>query len=303
MAEQPSDPSWAWCGGRVVPFGEARVPIEDRGLQFGESLYEVIAVARGEPFRLADHVERMAGAAREIGIAAGVPDPAEWRSIVAELFRLEPHPAAILYAQVTGGAAPRSHLPSRTPAPLFFAYLRSYSFPTPAETVRGIAAVTVADSRWQRRDLKTSMLLPAVLARKEALARRAQEAIFVGQDGLVNEGAVSTVFAVHGRAVATPPASQRILEGISTRVVEEICRETGIAFAARPLPLADLRRADEIFVTSTTVLLMPVVRLDGNPVGGGVAGKVTLDLAGRFQRAFWGQGGPPPAARPTGGSG
>jgi D-alanine transaminase len=292
MDELRSDPAWAWCGGRVVAFTDARVPIEDRGLQFGESLYEVIAVVRGEPFRLSDHVLRMENAAREIGIAAGVPGLERWKDMVAELYRLEPHPAAVLYAQVTGGAAARSHVPVATPEPFFFAYLRRYSFPKPAETVRGIAAVALPDSRWQRRDLKTGMLLPAVLARKDALARGAQEAIFVGQDGLVNEGAVSTVFAVHGRAVATPPANQRILEGISTTVVEQVCREAGVTFSARPLPLADLRKADEMFVASTTVLLMPVVRLDGVPVGGGVPGKVTLDLAGRFQKLFWGPRGP-----------
>jgi D-alanine transaminase len=293
MTDQQSDPAWAWCGGGVVTFADARVPIEDRGLQFGESLYEVIAVTRGEPFRLADHVARMGSAAREIGIAPGVPALPKWREIVAELHRREPHPSAILYAQVTGGAAPRSHVPSKVPDPFFFAYLRAYSFPKAAETVRGIAAVTFPDSRWQRRDLKTAMLLPAVIARRDALARGAQEAIFVGQDGLVNEGAVSTLFAVHGRTVATPPANQRILDGVSTRVVEEICREAGVTFSVRPLPVSDLRKADELFIASTTVLLMPVVRLDGDPVGSGAPGRLTLDLAGRFQRVFWGREGPP----------
>jgi D-alanine transaminase len=293
MTDEAGGPAWAWCGGRVVAFADARVPIEDRGLQFGESLYEVVAVPRGEPFRLSEHVSRMGNAAREIGLGPGVPELGQWREIVAELYRRDPHPSAILYAQVTGGTAPRSHVPTTVPDPLFFAYLRRYSFPKLAETVRGIAAITLPDPRWQRRDLKTPMLLPAVLARRDALARGAQEAIFVGQDGLVNEGAVSTVFAVHGRTVATPPANQRILEGISTRVVEEICRDAGAAFSVRPLPLADLRRVDELFIASTTVLLMPVVRLDGDPVGGGGPGKLTLDLAGRFQRAFWGPEGPP----------
>ena len=293
MTDESGGPAWAWFGGGVVPFVDARVPIEDRALQFGESLYEVVGVPRGEPFRLSEHVSRMQTAAREIGLGPGVPDLAGWRVIVAELHRREPHHSAILYAQVTGGTAPRSHVPATAPDPLFFAYLRRYSFPRLAETVRGIAAITLPDPRWQRRDLKTPMLLPAVLARRDALARGAEEAIFVGQDGLVNEGAVSTVFAVHGRTVATPPANQRILEGISTRVVEEICRDAGVAFSVRPLPLADLRRADELFIASTTALLMPVVRLDGDPVGSGGPGKLTLDLASRFQRVFWGAAGPP----------
>jgi len=293
MTDLSADPAWAWYDGRLVAFSEARVPLEDRGLQFGESLYEVIAVVRGEPFRLSDHVERMRSGAQELGLAAGVPQLSEWRAIVAELHRNDPHPTAILYAQVTGGTAPRSHVPAQTPRPFFFAYLRRFAFPPPNAIARGIAAVTFADQRWQRRDLKTAMLLPAVLARKEALARGAEEAIFVGQDGFVNEGAVSTVFAVLGRVVATPPASQRILAGISGRVVEEICREVGVSFSVRPLALGDLRNADELFVASTTVLLMPVVRLDGVPVGSGTPGRVTLRLAQSFRRMFWGSDGPP----------
>jgi len=293
MVTRAPTPAWAWCGVRLVAFAEARVPLEDRGLQFGESLYEVIAVVRGEPFRLSDHVERMRNGAREIGLAAGVPEVSEWRAMIAELHRREPHSTAILYAQVTGGTAPRSHVPAETPEPFFFAYLRAYAFPKPAEIARGIAAVTFPDPRWQRRDLKTVMLLPAVLARKEALARGAEEAIFVGQDGFVNEGAVSTLFAVHDGTVASPPADQRILEGVSTRVIGEVCRQLGVAFSVRPLPLSDLRTADEIFIASTTVLLMPVVRLDGQTVGNGAPGAVTLRLADGFQRVFWGQEGPP----------
>jgi D-alanine transaminase len=293
MTDVPVDPAWAWFGGSLVPFVEAHVPLEDRGLQFGESLYEVIAVARGEPFRLSDHVDRMRSGAGEIGLAEGVPSLSGWRSIVAELHRHEPHPSAILYAQVTGGTAPRSHVPKQPPPPFFFAYLRRFTFPSAEETARGIAAVTLADQRWQRSDLKTVMLLPAVLARKEALARGAEEVIFVGRDGLVNEGAVSNVFAVLGGAVTTPPASRRNLAGITGMVVEEICRDAGVPFSVGPLAVSELRKADELFVASTTALLMPVVRMDDVPVGVGSPGRVTLLLAQSFRDMLWGPAGPP----------
>lgn len=293
MTERPGTPAWAWFGGHLVPFAEARVPLEDRALQFGEGLYEVIAVVAGEPFRLANHVERMRGAARELGLHSGVPELEQWKSIVARLHRREPHPTAILYAQVTGGAAPRSHVPPEPPQPFFFAYLRSFAFPVPVDISRGIAAITFPDSRWQRRDLKTVMLLPAVLARKEALAQGAEEAIFVGQDGFANEGSASTLFAVLNKTVITPPSSYRILPGVSTVVVEEICAQLGLAFSTRPLTLSDVRCAEELFVASTALLLMPVVRLDAKPVGDGVPGSITLQLAYHFQRRFWGQHGPP----------
>jgi len=292
MAEKTPSPGWAWCGGRLLPFSEARVPLEDRGLQFGESIYEVVAVVGGEPFRLPDHVDRMVAGARELGLESGVPDLGRWKAIVAQLYRREPHRTAVLYAQLTGGAAARRHVPLERPEPFFAAYLRQYTFPMPSETARGIAAITYPDTRWQRRDLKTTMLLPAVLARKAALTRGAEEAILVGQDGFLNEGASSTVFAVHDRTVTTPPTTQRVLPGVSTKAVQAICDQLGIPFAFRPLTLSDLHRSGELFVASTTLLLMPVVRLDGSPVGTGMPGSTTLQLAYHFQRQFWGQQGP-----------
>ncbi len=285
-------PAWAWFAGRLIPFADARVPIEDRGLQFGESLYEVVAVVGGEPFRLADHVERMTAGAAELGLEGAVPDGGAWRALIAQLHRRESHRTAVLYAQLTGGTAPRRHLPPQPPEPLFFAYLRHHAFPVPAETGRGVAAITVPDGRWQRRDLKTTMLLASVMAKHEAAGRSAGEAIFVGQDGFVNEGASSTLFLVRDHEVSTPPATERVLPGVSAKAVAAICDTLGIKLRARPLTLSDLHRADEIFVASTTLLLMPVVRLDGDPVGGGTPGSVTLQLAYHFQREFWGQPGP-----------
>jgi len=292
MVERASNPGWAWCDGRLVAFADARVPIEDRGFQFGESLYEVIAVVGGEPFRLPDHVDRMVAGARELGLESGVPELSKWKAIVAQLYRREPHRTAVLYAQLTGGPAPRRHLPPERPKPFFVAYLRQYSFPMPSETARGVAAVTYPDTRWQRRDLKTTMLLPAVLARKAAFSQGAEEAILVGQDGFLNEGASSTVFAVQERVVATPPPTQRLLPGVSTKAVQSICDDLGIPLAFRPLTMSDLHKAGELFVASTTILLMPVVRLDGSPVGTGTPGSTTLQLAYHFQRHFWGQPGP-----------
>lgn len=281
-------PAWAWVRGRLIAFSHATVSLEDRGLQFGESLYDVMAVAGGVPFRLADHVERMQRGARELGLAGAVPDLAAWGEIVATLHRHEPHPAALLYAQVTGGSAPRRHLPDPRPEPFFAAYLRAFTFPTPAEVSQGITVITVPDTRWARCDLKTTMLLPAVLAKRAAAESGASEAIFVGQDGFVREGGSSSLFLVAARAVATPPRGSHILPSVSSLVVRETCDELGVPFAERPLTLSDLQRADEVFIASTTTLLMPVVAVDRSPVGAGAPGPVALQLAYHFQRKLWG---------------
>ncbi|MGE5235555.1 MAG: aminotransferase class IV [Acidobacteriota bacterium] len=280
-------PAWAWFDGRLVPFDEARVPLEDRGLQFGESLYEVVALVEGEAFRLPDHVARMARGAGELGLHEGVPALPEWYSIAGQLYRREPHRSAILYAQVTGGTAPRRHVPAERRRPLFFAYLRAFEFPDPGTTAHGITVITVPETRWRRRDLKTTMLLPAVVSRREAADRGAEEAIYIGQDGFVNEGASSNVFVSRGRGVVTPPATNRLLAGVSTIVVREICNELQVPFETHPVTLSDLASADEVFVASTTFLLMPVTCLDGRLIGGGKAGPVSLQLAYHFQKRFW----------------
>jgi D-alanine transaminase len=288
MPDEHQTPSWAWFAGRLVPFQEARVPIEDRGLQFGESLYEVVALVSGRPFRLASHVERMLRAADELGFEKGVPVLAEWEQIIAQLHGREPHTAALCYAQVTGGGAPRAFLPDSPQHPLFFAYVRSCRFPTPADVARGIGAITVPDARWHRCDLKTSMLLASVMAKREAARRGAEEAVFVGKDGYISDGASSTVFAVKRRTVLTSPPTRRTLHGTSGEVVREIARELGVPFSQHYLTLSDLKGADEVFVASTLSLLMPVVRLDSTLVGDGVPGPLSLQLAYHFQRIFWG---------------
>lgn len=293
-----SSPHWAYVDGVTVPFAGAVVPLEDRGLEFSESLYEVVAVVKGRPFRLADHVDRMQKGARELGLAESVPPPAVWERIVGDLWGREPHETAILYAQLTGGTAAREHLPARPPKPRFFAYLRPYAFPTPDLVAKGIAAITVPESRWQRRDIKTTMLLPAVLAKRQAREKGASEAIFVGQDGYVNEGASSNVCLVRSGEVVTPPPGERLLEGVTLKVVSELCRELGLRFHRRWVSLSDLKEADELFVTSTTTLVMPVVRLDGQPVGDGRPGPISLRVAYHFRRLFAGETTPPDRPRP-----
>ena len=181
--QRGESPLWAWFDGHVVQFHDARVPIEDRGVQFSEAVYEVVAVVGGVPFRLDEHVARMRAAAQRLGIEVGVPPPGEWRHIVGQLHRREPHRTATLYAQASGGAAPRTLVPAVAPRPLFFAYLRPQSFPGPAEAARGVAAITHPDDRWRHADLKTTGLLAAVLARRAAVAPGADEAILDGQDG------------------------------------------------------------------------------------------------------------------------
>jgi D-alanine transaminase len=280
MAERPR---FAFIDGRYVPFVEAVVPIDDRGLQFGESLYEVLAVTAGAPRLLPEHVARMARAAKELGLGVGVPPLPAWERFVAELAAREGITDGLLYAQVTGGAAPRDHVPSGEVPKTFFAYLTPFRFPTDEDVVRGIRAVTLPDVRWGRRDLKTTMLLPSVLAKREARRRGATEAILVGPNGDVYEGASSNVFLVESGAVVTPAQSTNLLPGTMRPLVVEVAREAGLEARGEPVALERLRGAAEIFISSTSQLVMPVVALDDRTIGSGEAGPIARDLAGRLR--------------------
>jgi D-alanine transaminase len=274
----------AWVAGRLVPFEQASVPVEDRGLQFGESLYEVVAVTAGAPRLLPEHAERMRAGARVIGLEAGAPSLDEWVSISRALLDADRFSEGVLYAQLTGGTAPRAHLVDPPPRPTFFAYLAPFRFPRATDVARGIRAVTLPDVRWMRRDLKTTMLLPAVLAKKEARVRGADEALFVGEGGLVHEGASSTVFALEGRRLATPEPSEDLLPGTIGPLVAELARKAGLEIAREPVSIERLMAAQEVFVTSTMYWVMPVVAVDGRKVGGGQGGPVASDLAERLRR-------------------
>ncbi|HEX4337843.1 MAG TPA: aminotransferase class IV [Polyangiaceae bacterium] len=281
-----SRPRFAWCNGRIVPYGEAAVPLDDRGLQFGESLYEVLPITKGIPRLLPEHVSRMTRGATELGLETGVPSLTVWEALIRDLVEREGLGDALLYAQVTGGATPREHAPAVDVAKTFFAYLMPFVYPGDSEVAAGIAAISLPDIRWGRRDLKTTMLLAAVLAKKEARRRGAAEAVLVGPNGEVYEGASSNVFIVEGRSLVTPEQTTNLLPGTMRGLVVDVAREAGLDCRGEPFDLGRLRRADEVLVTSTSQLVMPVVALDGVPIGPGTAGPVGRHLAKRLRERF-----------------
>lgn len=280
----PSRPRFAFLDGSFLPFGDAHIPLDDRGLQFGESLYEVAPITAGKPRLLSDHVARLLHAAPELGLESGIPPLAEWVRIVDGLLEREPLQEALLYAQVTGGATPRQHVPEVRPIPTFFAYVTPHRFPRDEDVVRGVRAALLPDLRWARRDLKTTMLLPAVLAKREAKRRGANEALLVDSDGAVNEGASSNVFIVEGRTLITPSQSTHLLPGTMRPLVMEVAREAGLDTRSEPISETRLRSANEVLVSSSSQLVIAIVDVEGRPVGRGMAGPIARDLAARLRR-------------------
>lgn len=280
------EPLVAWLGDRLVPWAEAVLPIEDRGLQFAESVYELLPVTARRARLVAPHLERIRAGAAAVGLAGGVPSDAGFAELAEALIDREDLDEGLLYLQVTGGVAPRHHLPSVRPRPVLIAYLRGHRFPRDAEVVRGLDAITLTDPRWAHCDLKTTMLLPAVLARRAAAARGAGEALFLGPGARVLEGAASNVFALSNGRLATPGRSDHMLPGTMRSLVYDAAEILGLSVEARDIPLDELLAAEEVFVTATSTLALPVLRVDETPIADARCGPVVRAVASHLRRCL-----------------
>lgn len=276
----------AYVNGEFVPLERAVVSVEDRGFLFADGIYEVIRVYRGEPFRLEDHMRRLEASARAIELPLPEP-PGRIEAIARELLARNGHREATIYIQVTRGPAPRNHLFPENPRPTLVLWTREIAGPSPEMVERGVAAITVPDTRWAYCYVKTVGLLPNVLARQQAARQGAYEAIFV-RDGIVTEATSSNVFAVFDGTLYTYPV-ENILPGVTRVVTLELARELGIAWREEGVPAARLPQADEVFLTGTTTEICGVVRIDGQPVADGNVGPVTRALQKAFRRLTRGE--------------
>ena len=274
-------PDIAVVNGRLFPLSQARVPVEDRGLQFGDGVYEVLRTYGGRIFHLEDHLNRLEASARAIRL--DLPHSREqWARWLQWVVRASGYASAKVYLQVTRGPAPRNHaFPSRCRPTWILTVRRLRPLPR-ALREQGAAAVTVPDIRWARCDVKSTNLLANVLAQQQAREAGAHEAIFI-RNGRATEGSASNVFAVIGGRVITPPKGPALLPGITREVLLRLGRGAGLPMVERSLSLENLRRAEELFLSGTTIEVLPVVRLDGKRVGRGRPGPVTRRLASLFR--------------------
>ena len=268
-----------YLNGELLPLAQARISPEDRAFLFADGVYEAVLARRGNLLFWDEHERRLhAGlAALRIG---GLPDSLALRGAAGELLRRNQLLAgdALIYLQVSRGAAPRLHaFPNPAVAPTVYATARAWGGHAPELVSAGAAALTVADTRWARCDIKSTALLANVLAQQEAKEAGAHEAIFV-RDGIALEGSHSNLFAVRRGEVWTYPACNYILDGITRVVVLTLAAAMGMPVRLGALPLADLYAADEVFLTGTTTEVLPVVTVDGRRIGDGTPGPSTRKL-------------------------
>lgn len=270
-----------YLNGQLLPYEQATVPVEDRAFLLADGIYEVARVYGGRPFHMEAHLKRLARSARELRMPE--PDLGELDRAARELLAINNLSEATIYIQVSRGAYnPRTHaFPSGTVTPTVLMIARSVSAPV-KQWESGIAAVTVPDQRWARCDIKSVALLPNVLAKQQAAEAGAGEAIFV-RDGFAIEGSSSNFFAVLDGEIRTYPACNYILRGITRDVVVDVARNLGYTVREEGIPLNALSRCTEAWVTSTTQEVMPVVTIDGRPVGEGKPGPVARALHQAFR--------------------
>lgn len=271
----------AYWNGEFLPKASIRVSPDDRGFLFADGVYEVIRAYGGRPFAVTEHVARLRASLR--GLRLEWPGADGLADVVVELLARNElsHEDALVYVQVTRGAAPRSHVfpPEGTPVT---AYAAAWPY-APHDVADGAGAILVPDIRWARCDIKSVALLPNVLAQQEAREASALEAIFV-RDGVLTEGTHTNVCVVLDGEVVTHPLTNHVLPGITRAAVRDLCRRDGIPWREAPVLLSEARRAQEILLVGTTVEVTAVVRLDGAPVADGSPGPVARSLAAAFER-------------------
>ncbi|WP_188067981.1 D-amino-acid transaminase [Brevibacillus brevis] len=273
-----------YVDGKWVEEGQVAVHPEDRGYNFGDGIYEVVRIYKGRMYQWDGHLTRLFRSAKEIKME--LPWSAEELTDLANQLitknNITENDDASLYLQVSRGSAPRVHdIPSGI-QPVIMGFVRRKDRPV-ADMKKGLTAQLVEDIRWLRCDIKTLNLLGAVLVKQYAKDAGAQESI-LHRNGVITECSASNLFVVKNGELYTHQADNLILHGITRQVVIDLARNNGIAVHEEAFDIAFLKQADEVFLTSTTAEIMPLISVDGDAVGNGQPGPVVLTLQDLFEQ-------------------
>ncbi len=267
-----------YLNGEYLALADAKISVMDRGFLFGDGVYEVIPAYAGKLFRLEDHLERLDNSLKSIRLQ-NPHSHEQWRAILSPLLKNGQDQS--VYLQITRGVAPkRDHAFPQKVTPTVFAMVSGI---TPhSDPDNGVKAVSMEDSRWKLCDTKAITLLANVLLRQAAVEQGCAEAILF-KDGYLTEGAASNVFAVIDGVLVTAPKSPAILPGITRDVILEIAGKNGIPSSEQAIAKADIQKASELWITSSTREIIPVVELDGEKIAYGKPGPVWKTFYKLFQ--------------------
>jgi D-alanine transaminase len=280
-----------YLNGEFTTLRDAKVSVMDRGFIFGDGVYEVVPVYAGRPFRFEQHMARLDRSLNELRIANPMSH-SQWRELVERLIaayalsltKPQAQTDQLVYIQVTRGVAMRDHAMLQGLTPTVFATSNRLSPPPAADRANGVACVTAEDFRWKKAHIKSVSLLGSVMARQISVDAGVAETVMF-RDGFLSEGASANVWIVKNGKVLGPPNDNLVLEGIRYGLIGELCGEADIPFELRRIARDEVFAADELLLSNASKEILPVTRLDGQPIGNGKPGPIYEKLHAGYQRA------------------
>ena len=274
-----------YLNGHLLPLREARISPLDRSFLFGDGVYEVIAARRGRARRVASHLARLIRSLGEVRIRNPHSEQ-QWQALIEAVIEANGGGDLYVYLQVSRGAEyGRNHAPLPEVEPTVFAFCSPLPVTSAEILERGVACITAEDTRWARCDIKSVSLLANVLLRQQSVEAGAAETILL-RDGWLTDASSSTVYIVVAQQVCAPPNSNRLLPGTTRSLIEELADLHGIERRSRPISEAQLRSADEVWLSAATRGVVPVTSLDGKAVGNGRPGPVWQRMRGLIE-SYW----------------
>ena len=275
-------PEIAYVNGRFCPLAEAVVSVEDRGYQFADGVYEVVATYGGCPYALEPHLARLQGNLEALHLPLDICEYG-LRAKLMEGIERSGFGETLVYIQVTRGVAPRRHeFPAVSVTPtVVMTFKELHRLPRDLYD-RGVEVISTADLRWKRCDIKSIALLPNILAKQSAAQAGAFEALLVDAEGRVTEGASTTAFCIQAGRLYTAPIGPHILPSITRGILLDLARKLGLPIDEEFCMLEQFKAADEVFLAGTTTEAMPVVQIDDAIIGDGAPRPITRQIRAAF---------------------
>ena len=270
-----------YLNGEFGPLSEAKISVLDRGFIFGDGIYEVVPIYHRKPFRMAQHLARLARSLAKLDIQSPFT-AAQWEKLVQDLIERSPETTCMVYLQITRGVAKRDHAyPVPTVTPTVFGMVAPMARPSETMRTKGVRVISIADERWLHCDIKSVSLLGNVLAKQAAVNAGVDEVVQY-RNGNLTEASSCNIWVVKGGKLIAPLKDNLVLEGIRYGLLEELCKEVGIPFELRIVTRAEVESADELMLSSATKEILPIVELDGKPVASGKPGDIYKRLSAAY---------------------
>jgi D-alanine transaminase len=274
----------AYLNSKYINFNKAKVHIEDRGLQFSDSVYEVVPFYNKKLIDFSFHVKRLKYSLKELQIKYIVKED-KLKKIFNKIISLNKIRNGIVYLQITRGVQPRDHDYRNNLIPNLIIYALNRKLNLPSSNFKGVKAITYKDLRWKRRDIKTVSLLANVLAKKEAVRKNAYEAILI-DNGKITEATASNVWIVKNNKLITHPSNTDILKGVTRETVKKLIKKNKLNLKETSFTKKELYNADEVFITSSSNLVTPIIKIDSKIINRGKIGKISFQLATLYADLF-----------------